>query len=149
MQPDQEEVLNLIVRWEEARAQGQDLAAEELCDDCPNLLSAFRRQVEKLGEVAWLGGPIDADLTGSPDSPPPHPDADLPRLLASRYRLDVLLGEGGFGRVYRAFDTWLEPPGGRESPPRRQARYRRRGRPVPPRSPQGRPVATPQHRSGP
>jgi serine/threonine protein kinase len=28
--------------------------------------------------------------------------------MADRYRLDVLVGLGGFGRVYRAFDTWLE-----------------------------------------
>jgi serine/threonine protein kinase len=32
----------------------------------------------------------------------------LPRLLADRYRLDALVGAGGFGRVYRGFDTWLE-----------------------------------------
>ena len=38
------------------------------------------------------------------------PAIDLPRLLADRYRLDALIGEGGFGRVYRGFDTWLERP---------------------------------------
>ncbi len=110
MQPDQEEILDLIVRWEEARAQGQDLTPEELCGSCSHLLSGFTRQVEKLDEVAWLNGPIDADHTGSADAAPQHPDADLPRLLADRYRLDVLIGEGGFGRVYRAFDTSLERP---------------------------------------
>jgi serine/threonine protein kinase len=35
-------------------------------------------------------------------------DDDLPRLLAGRYRIDALVGAGGFGRVYRGFDTWLE-----------------------------------------
>jgi eukaryotic-like serine/threonine-protein kinase len=42
--------------------------------------------------------------------PPSPPDTDLPRMLADRYRLDVFEGEGGFGRVYKAFDTWLERP---------------------------------------
>src|SRR5262249_20120118 len=37
-------------------------------------------------------------------------EPDLPRMLAGRYRLDSLIGAGGFGRVYRGFDTWLERP---------------------------------------
>ncbi len=108
MGPDRERMLDLIVRWEEARAQGQDLRPEAFCGDCAELLSGFRRQVERLGEVEWLNGPIEAALTtpgGVPQSPP---DDDLPRLLADRYRLDAPVGAGGFGRVYRGFDTWLE-----------------------------------------
>ena len=108
MEPDRERMLDLIVRWEEARAQGQDPRPEEFCGDCAELLSGFRRQVERLGEVEWLNGPIDAAVTtpgGVPQSPR---DDDLPRLLADRYRLDALVGAGGFGRVYRGFDTWLE-----------------------------------------
>jgi serine/threonine protein kinase len=29
-------------------------------------------------------------------------------VIAGRYRLDVLIGKGGFALVYRGFDTWLE-----------------------------------------
>jgi eukaryotic-like serine/threonine-protein kinase len=108
MEADRERMLELIVRWEEARAQGQDPRPEEFCGDCAELLSGFRRQVERLGEVEWLNGPIDAAATtpgGVSQSPR---DDDLPRLLADRYRLDALVGAGGFGRVYRGFDTWLE-----------------------------------------
>jgi serine/threonine protein kinase len=108
MEPDRERMLDLLVRWEEAKAQGLDLRPEEFCGDCAELLSGFRRQVEKLGQVEWLNGPIEADVTtpgGLPQSPR---DEDLPRLLADRYRLDALVGAGGFGRVYRGFDTWLE-----------------------------------------
>jgi serine/threonine protein kinase len=108
MEPDRERMLDLIVRWEEAKAQGQDPRPEEFCGDCSELLSGFRRQVERLGEVEWLNGPIDAAVTtpgGVSQSPR---DDDLPRLLADRYRLDALVGAGGFGRVYRGFDTWLE-----------------------------------------
>jgi serine/threonine protein kinase len=108
MASERERMLDLIVRWEEAKAQGLDPRPEEFCGDCAELLSGFRRQVEKLGEVEWLNGPIEAVSTtpgGVPQSPR---DNDLPRLLADRYRLDVLVGAGGFGRVYRGFDTWLE-----------------------------------------
>ena len=110
MGPDRERMLDLIVRWEEAKAQGQDPRPEEFCGDCAELLSGFRRQVEKLGEVEWLNGPIEvAAMTpgGVPQSPR---DDDLPRLLADRYRLDALVGAGGFGRVYQGYDTWLERP---------------------------------------
>jgi eukaryotic-like serine/threonine-protein kinase len=102
-----EDILDLIVRWEQAKAQGQDLAPEELCRDCPELLSGFRRQVEKLAQLAWLDGPIEIGTITGRVVPSP-PDINLPRLLADRYRLEALIGEGGFGRVYRAFDTWLE-----------------------------------------
>jgi serine/threonine protein kinase len=110
MEPDREDILELIVRWEQAKAQGQDLSPEVLCRDCPDLLSAFRRQVEKLGQVAWLDGPIETGITTPGFDPLSHADSDLPRLLADRYRLEALIGVGGFGRVYRAFDAWLERP---------------------------------------
>jgi serine/threonine protein kinase len=107
--PDRDAMLDLIVRWEEARAQGQSPAPEEVCRECPGLLSGFRREIERLGQVDWLNGPVE-DETTTGSRTPPAPDADLPRVLADRYRLDALIGEGGFGRVYRGFDTWLERP---------------------------------------
>src|SRR3954447_15810192 len=108
MDPERERMLDLIVRWEEAGARGQDPRPEELCGECPGLLSGFRRQVEKLGRVEWLNGPIDEGTTTPGGDPVNSLDDALPRTLADRYRLDALVGEGGFGRVYRAFDTWLE-----------------------------------------
>lgn len=107
--PERDRILDLIVRWEDARAQGQPVEPEQLCESCPELLSGFRRQVARLGQVAWLEGPI-AEASGTGDVPGPSPDLDLPRMLADRYRLDALVGEGGFGRVYRGYDTWLERP---------------------------------------
>jgi serine/threonine protein kinase len=102
-------ILELIVRWEEARGQGQSVAAEELCRDCPDCLDEFRRHIEKLGRVDWLNQPLEATtglMIGQDDTT--FPQSDLPRTLADRYRLDALIGVGGFGRVYRGFDTWLD-----------------------------------------
>jgi serine/threonine protein kinase len=108
MDADREPMLDLIVRWEEAKAQGQDPKPEELCKDCAELLTGFRRQIERLGEVEWLNQPIDASTTTPRGVPLSPRDDDLPRLLAERYRLDALVGAGGFGLVFRGFDTWLE-----------------------------------------
>lgn len=113
MATDREKILDLIVRWEEAKGQGETPAPEELCRDCPQLLTGFRREVAKLEQVDWLNDSIEigTSASGSATHSPwlfPRNDLDLPRLLADRYRLDSLVGEGGFGRVYQGFDTWLE-----------------------------------------
>jgi serine/threonine protein kinase len=111
MTGSREEILDLIVRWEEARSRGESPAPEELCRDCPDRLDEFRRQVEKLGRVDWLNQPLElttASTIGKSDTT--RPEMDLPRTLAGRYRLDALIGVGGFGRVYKGFDTWLDRP---------------------------------------
>ncbi|MDR3637145.1 MAG: serine/threonine-protein kinase [Isosphaeraceae bacterium] len=111
MTRSREEILELLVRWEEAKAQGQDPAPEELCRDCPDRLDEFRRQLVKLGLVDWLNQPLEVTTTpkdGQADTI--LPETGLPRTLADRYRLDVLIGVGGFGRVYKGFDTWLDRP---------------------------------------
>jgi eukaryotic-like serine/threonine-protein kinase len=111
MTGSREEILELIVRWEEARAQGQSPAPEELCRDCPDRLDEFRRQVEKLGRVEWLNQPLEVTSASEPGQADTRfPETELPRTLADRYRLDALIGVGGFGRVYKGFDTWLDRP---------------------------------------
>ena len=111
MSSHQDDVLDLIVRWEDARARGESLSAEELCRECPDVLDELRRQVSKLQQVDWLNEPIPETVTfSSAPAVPPTADLALPRMMAERYRLDALIGEGGFGRVYRGFDTWLERP---------------------------------------
>lgn len=39
-------LVDLLLRWEELRDQGQSVRPEELCRDCPELLEEVRRQVQ-------------------------------------------------------------------------------------------------------
>jgi serine/threonine protein kinase len=110
MSADREKLLDLIVRWEEARARGLDPSPEAICRDCPDLLEEFRFQIEKLDQVDWLNDPIGGSTVLTRGAPTAELAFGLPRMMAGRYRLDALIGEGGFGRVYRSFDTWLERP---------------------------------------
>lgn len=111
MTTSREEVLELIVRWEEARARGESPAPEEVCRDRPERLDEFRRYVARLGRVDWLNQPLDGTTVTTPGpADTTLPEADLSRTLADRYRLDALVGVGGFGRVYMGFDTWLDRP---------------------------------------
>jgi serine/threonine protein kinase len=117
MTSDRDQILDLILLWEAARGQGRDPRPEEICRDRPDLLSEFRRHVRELEEVDWLNEPIESQETATAtatatahEGPKDPAGLALPRVMAGRYRLDSLIGEGGFGRVYRGFDTWLERP---------------------------------------
>ena len=48
---DQTRLLDLVVRWEELRDAGQDVTAESLCADCPELLPALRERLNALSAV--------------------------------------------------------------------------------------------------
>ncbi len=111
MSASREELLDLIVRWEESQAKGEDLALEDLCQTCPERLDEVRRHIAKLGKAAWLDRFVtSSSASSSRTNGPPLAPVELPRVLADRYRLDSLIGVGGYAWVYQAFDTWLERP---------------------------------------
>ncbi len=105
---DEERLVDLLLAWEERFEQGQDLPAEELCRDCPELTAALAARISALRTVAWVKQSSrsrrDAEF---------HPASISPRgplILARRYRLDGLIAEGGFGEVWRGFDLELQRP---------------------------------------
>lgn len=98
---DDEKISDLLLRWEEAQERGEDLAAENLCADCPELIEPVRKRIAALRRMDWMT---------RPQNPANAPDPKVGTTLAGRYRMDELIGEGGHGRVYRGFDPELQRP---------------------------------------
>src|SRR5688572_30534481 len=102
----EEKVEQLLARWDEMREQGQEVTAEELAADAPDLLGELRGQIQKLRAMDWL----DQSVNETPPSSngQARPRAATPEIIGGRYRLERLIAEGGFGQVWRATDTALQ-----------------------------------------
>ena len=97
-----------LLCWEEAWEHGDDIPPEQLCAEQPDLVESLRRQIDVLKKMDWMkkGADPDANLG---DQIAIH-DPLLSKILGGRYRIDVFLAEGGFGRVYRGYDPELDRP---------------------------------------
>ncbi len=93
---------DLLLRWEEAWEIGQDIPASRLCADCPELIDPLQEKIDALKKMEWM----NADEATDED----RPDGEdfIGRTLAGRYRIERLVGEGGFGLVFRGFDPELQ-----------------------------------------
>lgn len=98
----------LLLRWEEAWEHGDDVSAERLCAGHPDLVEPLRRQIEVLKKMAWMKGGDDSEANIQDRLV--IDDPLLSKTLGGRYRVDVFLAEGGFGRVYRGYDPELDRP---------------------------------------
>jgi serine/threonine protein kinase len=97
-----DKLASLLLRWEEAWDLGEEISAGELCVDCPELSEPLERQIATLKKMSWM----KADVTE--DDETEGTDELLGATLGNRYRIEERIGEGGYGRVYRAFDPELE-----------------------------------------
>lgn len=98
-----ETLASLLMQWEEAWDRGEDIPAETLCVECPQLIERVRSRITALKQMAWM-----TKSEVEPDRSFNQPDVLIGRTLGGRYRIETLIAEGGFGRVYRAFDPELQ-----------------------------------------
>jgi len=67
-------VEELLLDWEERRENGQDLAAAELCKDCPELVGEVEKGIEALKAAAWMAPGSAKQDTGTRQDTSPTPD---------------------------------------------------------------------------
>lgn len=98
-----ETIAAVLLQWEEEWEQGKDIPAETLCIKCPQLIEVVRDRIIALKHMAWMTKSANEN-----EGKPTEPDLLLGRTLAGRYQIETLIGVGGQGRVYRAFDQELQ-----------------------------------------
>jgi serine/threonine protein kinase len=103
-------VADLVLQWEAQREQGIDVPAEELCQDCPELVDTVRNRIADLKRMDWLHNPRresgDGELASEGGEEGCGGVGMVPLQAGVEpipgYRLVKRLGKGASGEVWSA-----------------------------------------------
>ncbi len=104
-----QDIDELLSIWERNKESGNEMSAETLCIDCPELIPEVQQQMRALNAVdSYFSHASDNDdATTNPEAESIRDFIDLSLTVSSMFRIERLHASGGLGHVFLATDPVL------------------------------------------